>query len=486
MEFIIYIYQYIIFFYAFSLVVIYASLAVLAFYKLTQLIAKRSTDTQRLFEESPFIPGISIIAPAFNEEKTIINNVVSMMTVNYPTFEVVIVNDGSKDNTLQLLIDHFEMVETTYAYVEKIKTKPFKRIFKSTNPEYSRLIVVDKENGKTKADASNAGINVAKYPYFICTDVDCVLDREALIKMILPIIRTKTRVIAVGATMRMVNSCEVKDGVMVETKLPTRIFPLYQEIEYLRSYLIGKLGFSTINAIHNVSGGLGLFDKEIAIGAGGYDPLSHAEDMDMTTRMIAYMINYQKPYKIEQVPDTCCWTEGPPSFRVLNRQRTRWARGLFQIFSIHRKYLFNRRYKKMGLISFPYIFIFEFIAPIIELIGYLLTLYLVIVGGINWDTAFLMLSFAYIFGVSLSLTTLLYERLLEHRFKNREYVRLILFCLLEPVIYHPLIVFFNIRGYVDYLTKRDFEWGTMTRQGFDNNNNKTNQLKQVTPQTIQP
>lgn len=125
-------------------------------------------------------------------------------------------------------------------------------------------------------------------------------------------------------------------------------------------------------------------------------------------------------------------------------------------------------------------------APIIELIGYLLTLYLVIVGGINWDTAFLMLSFAYIFGVSLSLTTLLYERLLEHRFKNREYVRLILFCLLEPVIYHPLIVFFNIRGYVDYLTKRDFEWGTMTRQGFDNNNNKTNQLKQVTPQTIQP
>lgn len=465
-------YQYVIFFYAFALVVVYSTLSILAFAKLRGLMAKKSSDTEKIFRESPFIPGISIIAPAFNEEKSIINNVVSMMTVNYPKFEVVIVNDGSQDDTLQLLIDYFDMVETTYAYVEKIKTKPFKRIFKSTNPEYSRLIVVDKENGGTKADASNAGVNVAKYPYFICTDVDCVLDREALTKMVLPIISTKTRVIAVGATMRMVNSCKVENGVMVETRLPSRILPLYQEIEYLRSYFIGKLGFSTINAVHNVSGGLGLFDKEIAIGAGGYDPLSHAEDMDMTTRMIAYMINYQKAYKIEQVPDTCCWTEGPPSFRVLNRQRTRWARGLFQIFSLHRKYLFNRKFKKMGLITYPYIFVFEFLAPIIEMLGYLLTIYLVLVGGINWYNAMVMLFFVYIFGISVSLTTLLYERLLEHRFTNSEYIRLILFCLIEPFTYHPLIVFFSIRGYIDFLTKKDFEWGTMTREGLGDDNQK--------------
>ncbi len=483
MDTILYVYQFVIFFYAFALVLIYTMLAILAFLKLRQLVAQKSSDTQKIFRESPFIPGISIVAPAYNEEKTIINNVTSFLTVNYPKFEVVIINDGSKDDTLQLLIDNFEMVETTYAYVEKIKTKPFKRIFKSTNPEYSRLIVVDKENGGTKADASNAGVNVAKYPYFICTDVDCVLDREALTKMILAVISTKTRVIAVGATMRMVNSCVVEDGVLLEAKLPVRMFPLYQEIEYLRSYYIGKLGFSTINAISNVSGGLGLFDKEIAIGAGGYDPLSHAEDMDMTTRMIAYMINYQKPYKIDLVPDTCAWTEGPPSFRVLNRQRTRWARGLYQIFSIHWQYVFNRKYKKMGLISFPFIFFFEFLAPIIETVGYLATIWLIIVGGVNWNTAFLMLFFSYIFGLSLSLTTLLYERLLEHRFRNREYLRLILFCLVEPVIYHPLIVFFNIRGYIDYLTKSTFEWGTMTREGTAGK--KTTKAKEPVTQTIQ-
>lgn len=483
METFLYIYQFVIFFYAFSLVVIYTALAILAFFKLRQLVAEKSTDTQRIFRESPFIPGISIVAPAYNEEATIINNVTSFLTVNYPTFEVVIINDGSKDDTLQLLIDNFELVETTYAYVEKIKTKPFKRIFKSTNPEFKRLIVVDKENGGTKADASNAGVNVAKYPYFICTDVDCVLDREALTKMILSVITNKTRVIAVGATMRMVNSCVVEDGVLLETRLPVRIFPLYQEIEYLRSYYIGKLGFSTINAISNVSGGLGLFDKEVAIGAGGYDPLSHAEDMDMTTRMIAYMINYQKPYKIDLVPDTCAWTEGPPNFRILNRQRTRWSRGLYQIFSVHWQYVFNRKYKKMGLISFPFIFFFEFLAPIIETFGYLATIYLIIVGGINWNTAFLMLFFSYIFGLSLSMTTLLYERLLERRFKNREYFRLILFCLVEPIIYHPLIVFFNIRGYIDYLTKSSFEWGTMTRQA--STTPKGPKAKETSIQTIQ-
>jgi len=340
------IYQYLIFFYALALVLIYSTLILLANYRISKNLVRKNQDAEKLLLESPFTPGISIVAPAFNEEITIFNNVIAMLTVNYKNFEVVIVNDGSKDRTLDILIEKFEMVETPYAYVEKIKTKPFKRIFKSTNPLYSKLIVVDKENGGTKADASNAGVNVAKYEYFICTDVDCVLERNALLNMVQPILKSKVQVIAVGATMRMVNSCEVSDGVMQKTKLPTRIIPMYQEIEYLRSYLVGKMGFSVINAVNNVSGGLGLFDKQVVIEAGGYDPLSHAEDMDMTMRMIAYMINYQKKYRIAQVPETCCWTEGPPSVKVLNRQRTRWARGLLQIFTVHRKFLFNQYFAK--------------------------------------------------------------------------------------------------------------------------------------------
>jgi cellulose synthase/poly-beta-1,6-N-acetylglucosamine synthase-like glycosyltransferase len=473
MDVVLKIYEYIVFFYAFLLVVIYSILMILSYFKTKKYLAQKSQDIEKIIFESPFTPGISIVAPAYNEEVTIINNVSSMLTVNYPNFEVVIVNDGSKDKTLDLLIEFFEMVETPYAYVEKIKTKPFKRIFKSTNLKYSKLIVVDKENGGTKADASNAGVNVAKHPYFICTDVDCVLERNALINMMQPILKSKIQIIAVGATMRMVNSCEVEKGVMKKTKLPKGIIPIYQEIEYLRSYLVGKTGFSSINAVHNVSGGLGLFDKEVVISAGGYDPLSHAEDMDMITRMIAYMINYQKPYIIEQIPETCCWTEGPPTLKVLNRQRTRWARGLLQIFTIHRKYLFNKDYKKMGLITFPYVFLCEFIAPIIEATGFVFTIVLLIVDRINFGTAWIMVLFMYTAGLTLSFITICYERKIDRMFTNREYFRLGLYCLVEPIIYHPLIVFFSIKGYIDFLTKKNFEWGQMTRQGSGNNTTST-------------
>jgi cellulose synthase/poly-beta-1,6-N-acetylglucosamine synthase-like glycosyltransferase len=468
MEILFLVYQYVVFFYALVLVTIYSSLMIMSYIKTNRYLAQKNKDVEKIVFESPFTPGISIVAPAYNEEKTIINNVISMLTVNYPIFEVVIVNDGSKDKTLDLLIMHFEMVETPYAYVEKIKTKPFKRIFKSTNPKFFKLTVVDKENGGTKADASNAGVNVAKYPYFICTDVDCILERNALINMIQPVLKSKNRVIAVGATMRMSNSCEVENGVIKKNKLPKKIIPLYQEIEYLRSYLVGKMGFSFINSVHNVSGGLGLFEKEVVISAGGYDPLSHAEDMDMTTRMIAYMINYKKAYRIDQIPETCCWTEGPPTVKILNRQRTRWARGLLQIFTIHKKYLFNKNYRNMGLIIFPYVFLFEFIAPIIEAIGFLFTVFLLFVGGINFGTAWIMLSFIYVGGLTLSFITILFERKVDKLFTNREYLRLFFFCLLEPILYHPLIVFYSIKGYIDFLSKKNFEWGQMTRQGYDN------------------
>jgi cellulose synthase/poly-beta-1,6-N-acetylglucosamine synthase-like glycosyltransferase len=442
MEIFVQIYEYVIFFYSLTLILLYSALITLSYFRISKYLSQKNKELEKIVAESPFIPGISIVAPAYNEEVTIISNVSSMLTVNYPNFEVVIVNDGSKDSTLDLLIEHFEMEETQFAYVEKIKTKPFKRIFKSTNPKFERLIVVDKENGGTKADASNAGVNVAKHPYFICTDVDCVLERNALINMIQPVLKSKEVVIAVGATMRMSNSCEVESGIMTKTKLPKAIIPLYQEIEYLRSYLVGKMGFSVINAVHNVSGGLGLFNKEVVIAAGGYDPLSHAEDMDMTTRMIAYMVNYKQKYRVAQIPDTCCWTEGPPTVKVLNRQRTRWARGLLQIFTIHRKYLFNRRYKQMGLITFPYIFMFEFLAPIIEFLGYLFTIYLLFFGGINFNTVWIMLFFIYIAGLTLSFFTILFERKVSHMFTDREYIRLFFFCIVEPILYHPLIVFF--------------------------------------------
>ncbi|MDI9309064.1 MAG: glycosyltransferase [Limnohabitans sp.] len=465
-------FQYIVFLYASALTVIYLILIFLAFKEIKKYKANESKEMDENFLKTPFAPGISIVAPAYNEEMTIIENVTSMLTLNYPKFEVVIVNDGSKDRTLELLIENFELVETPFAYVEKIKTKPFKRILKSTNPAFSKLTVVDKVNGGTKADASNAGINASSYPYFLCTDVDCILSRDALVKMIKPFLMNKTQVIGVGATLRMANSCVIQNGVITEVRAPKRIIPLFQEVEYLRSYLIGKMGWSRINAIGNISGGLGMFDKSVVIAAGGYDPLSHAEDMDLTTRIIGYMCNFNKDYKIVQIPDTCCWTEGPPNMKILNRQRTRWARGLLQIFTVHRKYIFNHKYKQLGLITLPYTLLFEFSAPIIELFGYLYTIFLLITKGINPYSAGIMLFFVYMFGICLSLITIYLDRMVNKQYKTfNEYLKLVFFTLIEPFVYHPLIVFYSLKGYVDFLSRKKFEWGQMTRQGFEQNKN---------------
>ncbi len=468
-------YQYTIFIYMLAIVIIYLTLVIMSLRVRQNHRTKISDYYLDALNKSPYAPGISIVAPAFNEERTIVINIKSMLSIDYPVYEVVIVNDGSTDQTLEKMIEAFELVETPYLYIEKIKSKPFKRIFKSTNPLYEKLTIVDKVNGGTKADASNAGVNVAKYPYFICTDVDCILAQDALSRMVLPILQSPKRVIAVGATMRMVNSCKIstETGRVIEDNVPTQIWPMYQEVEYLRSYLVGKSGWSKINAVPNVSGGLGLFDKSVVISIGGYDPLSHAEDMDLTFRMIAYMRDYNKEYVIKQIPETCCWTEGPSTLRVLNRQRTRWARGLLQCLLVHRRFMLNAKYGRLGLITYPYMFFFEFMAPIIEAVGILFTIYLLFNGGVNQKYAFIMLFYVYMFSLCISITALFSDARTEFRHKSMgSYIRIGLATLVEAIIYHPLIVFFSIKGYINFLTRKNFKWGQMTRQGFDNSSER--------------
>ncbi len=423
--------------------------------------------TNNFLRSSPYTPAISIVAPAYNEEKTIINNVESLMSLDYPNYEVVIVNDGSKDKTLELLMNRFQLTKVPYAYVEKVHTKPFRGVYKSVNPAFKKLTVVDKENGGTKADASNAGLNIVSTPYFVCTDVDCIIDKNALYRVIWPVMRSKTRMIAVSASMRMSNGCEVRNGQMIDVKPPHSLLPLFQDLEYTRSYLVGKNALAKMNAIQNVSGGFGLFDTEIAIAAGGYDGTSFAEDMDMVGRMIRYMKDSGQDYNIVQIPETCCWTEGPSTLKVFRRQRVRWGRGLLQFYMTHWDMVGKSRYGLYGILTLPYLLIFELSAPVIEAGGYLMIIYLFLRQAINYHTIWIVFATLYTFAQMMNLLLVMLDIHVGSRFRNkREYLWFMLASLLEPFIYHPINVFFSLNGYWNHLVGKKLVWGTMTRKGF--------------------
>lgn len=464
-EFFLYFFGYTIFGYSLLLMASYVMLLVFA-YQYSSGCKQWSDDYIRnMVQSSPYVPGISIVAPAYNEEKTIIDNVSSLLRIDYPKFDICIVNDGSKDKTLELLIEAFEMVEVPFEYVQKVNCAPFKRLFKSTNPKYAKLMVVDKVNGGTKADAVNAGLNVIDNPYFINTDVDCILAKDAMYQCVFPVINDDT-VIAVSGTMSMSNGSTISDGELVDISPSNRPIPLFQDLEYKRSFLVGKMGWSKINAMNNVSGGYGLFSTEVVINAGGYSSTSFAEDMDMLTRMIAYCCDFKRKYRVVQIPHTCCWTEGPSNLKMLHRQRVRWGRGLIQLMWEHRRVVFNPRYKRMGMISMGYTFLFEFMAPIIEFNGLIMLTYLIFTDGVNWDTFFVTFFAVYIFSCMLSMFVVFYDYILGCSYTNiRSYLKLLVAALLEPVFYHPIVVFCSVEGYFKYITRQKAVWKSMERTG---------------------
>lgn len=456
-----------VFIYGAVLLFVYTLLAIFSFIAIRRFLHKEAFTDYIDLLRSPLAPPISIIAPAYNEGLSIIMNVQSLLTLNYPNFEIVLINDGSTDNSMEQLIREFELEKVDFAYDPKIYTQPIVGIYKSHNPAFSQLTVIDKVNGKSKADAVNAGINVASFHYFVCTDVDCILDKDTLLKLIKPVLEEKSkRVIATGATLRIANSCEIDQGVILRMRPPAKLLPRFQEMEYIRAFVLGKMGWTLINCVPNVSGGLGLFDKEVAIKAGGYDSQSFGEDMELLVRMCRYACDNNIDYAVRYIPQTLCWTEGPPSIKIFSRQRIRWARGLAQLMYSHFKMLFNPRYGRAGLITFPYNFFFELLAPIIEMIGIIYYLYLLFSGGINTRFALLLLLFVYTYSVMITTIAILWDQITFRYYKSwKEVVLLCSTAFLEIFLYHPMIVFFSLRGYYYFLTGKKHFWGDMQRQG---------------------
>jgi cellulose synthase/poly-beta-1,6-N-acetylglucosamine synthase-like glycosyltransferase len=445
----------------------YLALGVLSYDASKKYFYTKNYLSSKIVAKTNHTLGVSIIAPAYNEANTIVDNVKSHLLQEYPKFEVIIVNDGSKDNTLEKLIKEFELVKVNFYYIEHIKTQPVRGHYKSTNPLYAKLLVVDKENGKSKADASNAGINSARYSLFLCTDVDCILRKDAITELTKPFIESTTKVIATGGTLRISNSCEFKEGMLYKSHYPDNWLARFQELEYMRSFIFGRMAWSNINCLMLVSGGLGMFDKEIAIKAGGYWGKSLGEDLELITRMRKHMHDTKQKYRIIYVPETLCWTEVPDSLEQFLTQRKRWARGLIQTLNLHKKMLFNPKYGRTGVIGLPYFVFFEFGVPIIEILGLIVLLLDYYFFDINYEFLFIVTLFVYCFYVTLTLSTVLLDQFIRKQYSNiKELFTLICMIFLEPLIYHPLNLYASLKGFYLFFMNKEHKWGTMVRKGF--------------------
>lgn len=452
--------------YSAALLLSYTTIGILSIGEIRNYLRKNSFTDYRILAGSTEAPSMSILAPAYNEGANIIENVRSLLSIHYNNLEVLIINDGSKDDSLEKLIKAYDLYQVDFFINQQIATKKVRGIYKSKNKIYRKLIVIDKENGG-KADALNVGVNIAKNQYIVCIDVDCILEQDALLKLAKPFLEyPDCKVIATGGVIRIANSCVVEGGRLIKVNLPKQFLPRVQTLEYIRAFLLGRMAWSRLNGLLLISGAFGAFDREIVINCGGYDHNTVGEDMELVVRMRRYMEELKQPYKVAFIPDPLCWTEAPASFKILGRQRNRWTRGTIETLRFHKVMFFNPRYGLLGMLSYPYWFFFEFLAPIIEFLGLIALLTMSVLGLMDWELFITLLGLIFSFGFLYSVFAILMEVLTYNQYKRpKDILKLMLTAFLEPFAFHPFVVWSSIMGIIDLIRKKN-SWGEMTRQGF--------------------
>ena len=408
------------------------------------------------------LPPMSILVPAYNEEVTIVQSVLSFLTLQYPHHEVVLVNDGSRDATMARLVEAYDLYEIPPAFSVTLPTQPIRAYYRSRR--HSKLLVIDKENGG-KADSLNAALNAARFPYVIAVDADTLIEPDALLRLARPFLLGKS-VAAVGGTIRVANACTVVHGRVTEARVDRRLLPAVQVVEYLRAFLFGRLGWNRLGGNLIISGAFGLFKRQYLLAIQGYRTGSVTEDMDLVVRLHRYLKEHRLRDILPFIPDPVAWTEVPSSVRVLARQRERWQRGLLETLWIHRDLLFNPRYGTIGMIAYPFFLFGEALAPAIEVLGYIGVIAGLALGLVDLQFAWLFFSVVVLYGMLLSVWAILLEEVSFRRYTRRvDVVRLLINAVVESFGYRQLTLLFRLRAFWK-LARGERGWGAMQREGF--------------------
>jgi cellulose synthase/poly-beta-1,6-N-acetylglucosamine synthase-like glycosyltransferase len=427
---------------------------------------KRSKKESSIFQlsglfDTRLYKSISILAPAYNEEASIIESTEALLHLEFADYEIIVVNDGSKDKTLEKLITHFKLKKIDRYIPKSIDTEPVKAVYGSHR--YPNLFVVDKENGR-KADALNAGINVSRKDLICAVDSDTLLEPTVLQQMLMAFVADPTTV-AVGGVVRVANGCKFELGEVSEVKVPKSTIGRIQAVEYLRAFLFGRTGWDYFDSLLIISGAFGVFDRDSVINVGGYLHDTVGEDMELVVRLHRHYRDKGEKYRVRFLPEPVCWTEVPESWSTLGRQRNRWQRGLAVTLWRLRKMMLNPKYGRLGFFAMPFFLFVELLSPIIELGGYLILTISFFMGVINVQFALLFLTAAILLGMILSVLSVLMEELTFRRYdRMRDVAILILYAFLENLGYRQIHAWWRFKGLIDFF-KGNKSWGEMTRSG---------------------
>jgi cellulose synthase/poly-beta-1,6-N-acetylglucosamine synthase-like glycosyltransferase len=444
-----------------ALGIFYITLYISAAIEMQRYLHEVKAEKYRDILSSEIAPSISMLVPAYNEESTIKDSVHALLTLAYPHLEIVVVDDGSTDETLRNLIETFDLRAIHPIYDQRIATKVVRGIYRSD--QFPNLVVVAKKKGG-KADALNAALNIASSDLVCAIDADTILDPDGLRRLVRPFIRSED-VVAAGATIRVANGCTVSQGRLASERGPHRALAGIQAVEYLRAFLFGRPGWNRLGGNLLVSGAFGLFRRQNLLDADGYVK-TVGEDMELIVRLRRRGYESGRPAKVEFVPDPVAWTEAPTSFKQLSQQRERWHRGFSDSLWRHRAVLMRRRYGALGMVVFPAFILFEWMAPIIEATGLILFPVGIIVGEVSPKFAILFFSLACGVGFLLSMLSLLLEEMSFRRYgRVRDRALLVVWAVLENFGYRQLTVWWRLHGIVTFLRGKR-SWGSMTRKGF--------------------
>jgi len=475
---IVFTFSFLVLFYFFALNTFYLLTNIFAFTSLRRYAGRiKSIEINELLS-SAGAPPITLFAPAYNEEATCVDSTRALLTLNYPDYEIMMINDGSKDGTLETMIDAYDMVPTARVPTANIETAGVKQVYRSR--KNANLWLIDKENGG-KADALNVGLNYCRTPLFCAMDADTLLERDALVRIVRPFLEDASTV-AAGGIIRIVNGCTIENGIVTNVRLPKNFLAKFQVMEYLRAFLSGRMGWDAVNAMLIISGAFGMFRRSTVVKAGGYSTSRTAfhtvgEDMELVIRLHRYCRDNDMDYQVRFVPDPVAWTECPESLKILGRQRDRWQRGLYECLMAHRKMLLEPKYGKIGMLAYPYFFFLEMLGPAIELPGYFVLVYVIVTGMISPAFAVTFFMVAVVFGVVLSIAAVGLEELTFRRYpKFSDLLQLFGLAVIENIGYRQMTTYWRIRGFISALRGKT-GWGQMERKGFSSTTsaNKTDE-----------